>query len=138
MAVALINGVAYSYSQIVINVMNVPLTDVTSINYTEEQEKTNEGGIGELPVSRGRAGITASGSLEIGMTDVEALRDAAPKGKLIKFLPFDILVTYLNAQKIVTHVLTDVEFLDDGVETSHGDTRIARTFNLIIGDIKYR
>lgn len=138
MGAALINGTAYSYSQIIINVMNVPVLDITSINYTEEQEKTNEGGIGELPVSRGRAGITASGSLEIGMTDVEALRDVAPKGKLIKLLPFDILVIFGNAQRVVTHTLEDVEFLDDGVETSHGDTRIARTFNLIIGNIKYR
>lgn len=138
MAAALINGTAYSYSQIIINIMNVPLNDITSVNYTEEQEKTNEAGIGELPVSRGRAGISASGSLEIGMTDVEALRDVAPKGKLVKLLPFDIIVTFVNAQRIVSHTLEDVEFLDDGVETSGGDTRIARTFNLIIGNIKYR
>ena len=56
----------------------------------------------------------------------------------LKIPPFTITVTYLNLQKVVTHKLKNVEFTNDGVETSQGDTDIRRTFDLVISDIKYR
>ena len=135
---ALINGQAYDYTQIIMSVLGVPVAGVTSINYTEEQEKTNNFGAGNRPVSRGRGAIEASGSIELSMNEIEALRDAAPSGSMLKIPPFEITIVYLNLQKVVTHKLKNVEFTNDGVETSQGDTDIRRTFDLVISDIKYR
>jgi hypothetical protein len=95
-------------------------------------------GQGNRPVSRGRGPIDANGSLDISMNDIEAIRDAAPDGSLLKIPPFDIVVVFGNPQKPVTHVLKNVEFLNDGVETSQGDKDIKRTFDLVISHIKYR
>ncbi len=91
---ALINGQAYDYTQIIMSVLGVPVAGVTSINYTEEQEKTNNFGAGNRPVSRGRGAIEASGSIELSMNEIEALRDAAPSGSMLKIPPFEITIVY--------------------------------------------
>lgn len=135
---ALINGKAYDFTQIIVSILGVPTAGITALNYTEEQEKTNNFGAGTRPVSRGHGAIEASGSIELSMNEVEALRDAAPDGSLLKIPPFNITVTYLNLQKVVTHKLKNCEFTNDGVETSQGDTDIKRTFDLVISDIQYR
>jgi len=135
---ALINGKAYDFTQIIFSILGVPVAGISAINYTEEQEKVNNFGAGTRPVSRGNGPIDASGSIELSMNEVEALRDAAPQGSLLKIPPFQITVTYLNLQKVVTHKLKNVEFTNDGVETSQGDTDVKRTFDLVISDIKYR
>ena len=135
---ALINGQAYDYTQIIMSVLGVPVAGVTSINYTEEQEKTNNFGAGNRPVSRGRGAIEASGSIELSMNEIEALRDAAPSGSMLKIPPFEITIVYLNLQKVVTHKLKNVEFTNDGVETSQGDTDIRRTFDIVMSGVKYR
>ena len=138
MATPLINGKAYDYTQIIMNVLGVDIHSVSSINYTEEQEKANNFGTGNRPVSRGAGAIDCSASFEISMNDVEALRDVAPDGSLLKIPAFDISVTFNNTQGVVTHVIKNCEFTSDGVETSQGDTDIKRTFDLTPSHIKYR
>lgn len=138
MAQPLINGTAYDYTQIVVNILGVSVAGITDISYSEEQEKTNNFGTGNRPVSRGRGAIDASGSMTISMNDVEALRDAAPNGSLLQIPAFDVTVTFGNAQKVVTHTLKNVEFTSDGVEAATGDTDISRSFDLAISHVKYR
>jgi hypothetical protein len=137
MAVPLINGKAYDYTQITISVLGSPLAGVSQINYTETQDKTNNFGTGNRPVSRGQGAINATCSLEISMTDVERLRSAAPNRSLL-FLPaFDIIVIYINGVTTHRHIIKNVEFSDDGTETSQGDTDIKRTFNLTPSHIEF-
>ena len=133
----LINGKAYDYTQIVATIGGSPLAGITGINYTETQEKVNNFGAGNRPVSRGRGPIDASGSLDIDMNEIEAIRDAAPNRSLLQIPPFDVTVTYLNEQKVITHVLKNVEFLSDGVETSQGDTNISRSFDIVLSHVDY-
>jgi hypothetical protein len=138
MSVPLINGRAYDYTQITAVVLGVPLAGISSITYIEEQEKANNFGTGNRPVSRGKSAIDASGSLEISMNDVEALRDAAPNGSLVQIPAFDVVLVFGNPQKPVTHVLKNVEFTNDGVETTQADTDVKRTFDVIMSHVKYR
>lgn len=138
MAIPLINGRAYDFAQIVTTILGVPVAGISAVTYTEEQEKVNNYGAGNRPVSRGHGPITASGSVTLQMNDVEAIRDAAPDGSLLKIPSFDITVTYLNSQKPVTHVLKNCEFLSDGVEATQGDSNIERSFDLVISNINYR
>lgn len=138
MAVPLVNGQAFDYTQIIVSILGVPIVSVSSISYTEEQEKVNNMGTGNRPVSRGRGAIDASGSVEISMNDIEAIRDVAPSGSLLLIPAFDIVVVFGNPQNVQTHVLKNCEFTNDGVETTQGDTDIKRTFDLVISDIQYR
>lgn len=138
MAVTLVNGRSYSYVDITFSILNVPLPGISAINYVEEQEKTNEFGTSSRPVARGRGAIDANGSIEMSMDEVEALRDVAPDGSLLLLPAFEAVVVYGNPGKIQRHVLEAVEFLNDGVETTSGDTSIKRSFALIISKVRYR
>lgn len=138
MSVTLINGRAYDYTQVVVNVLGVPLAGVTSIEYSEEQDKTNNFGTGNRPVSRGHGAIDSKGTIEISMNDVEAIRDVAPNGSFLQIPAFDIVVTYGNPQKVVTHTLKNCEFTTDMAGGAQGDTDIKKTFDLVIAEVVWR
>lgn len=138
MAVSLVNGKAYDFTQIQPTILGVSVAGVSAINYTESQEKVNNYGTGNRPVSRGRGAIECSGSIELSMNDVEALRDAVEDGSFLSIPAFDIPVTFGNTQKVVTHVIKNVEFTSDGVETSQGDTDIRFTFEFTASHVKWR
>lgn len=134
----LINGIAYSYVDVKILIGGVTTPGVYKINYTEEQAKENNYGTGESPTSRGKGKKELKASIEISMNDVEAIRDAAPNGSLLALPAFDILVNFLNSQKVVTHTLKNCEFLNDGVEAGVDDKDIKKSFDLILSEILYR
>jgi hypothetical protein len=127
----LINGKAYSFSQIVLKLGGVEIASCSAVEYTEEQAKANNYGTGKRPVSRGEA-------ITVSMNDIEAIRDIAPDGSLLRLGAFDVQVTFQNTQKVVTHVIKNCEFLNDGVEASVDDTDIKKKFDLIPSHIKYR
>jgi hypothetical protein len=136
--IPLINGTAYDFSQIIVTILGVPVASVSSIEYSEEQEKTNNYGAGNRPVSRGAGAIEAKASIEISMNDVEAIRAVAPNGSLLQVPAFDITVFFGNLQNPVTHVLKNAEFINDGVESSQGDTDVKKKFDLVISHIKWK
>lgn len=136
--IPLINGRAYDFTQVLVKILGAPVASVSAISYTEEQAKENNFGAGSRPVSRGQGTINASGSITLSMNDIEAIRDATITGSLLTVEPFDIQVSFLNHQRVVTHVLKNCEFTDDGVEASQDDKDLKRSFNLVISHIKYR
>lgn len=135
--IPLINGTAYDFSQIIVTILGVPVASVSSIEYSEEQEKTNNYGAGNRPVSRGQGAIEAKASIEFSMNDVESIRAVALNGSLLNIPAFDITVFFGNLQNPVTHVLKNAEFINDGIETSQGDTDVKRKFDLVISHIKW-
>ena len=137
MAVNLVNGNAYDFTQIQVSIGGVSIVSASAVNYTETQEKVNNYGQGNEPVSRGQGIIERTGSIDISMSDIQVLRAESANGSVLQLPPFDIIVVFGNPVNPTVHVLTECEFLDDGVETAQGDTEVKRTFNLIIGNIQY-
>ena len=137
MAEPLINGKAYDYADIQLSILSAQLNGITEINYTSEQEKTNNFGTGIFPVSRGHGSRDCSGSLGLSMNEVEALRGAAPLGDLLNLPAFDIVIVFGNVQAPKTHIVKNVEFTNDGVETSQGDTEINRVFDYVASHVIY-
>jgi hypothetical protein len=141
--VPLVNGRSYDFTQITSTILGVPLPSISSVNYIQEQEKTNNFGTGVNPVSRGRGARDASGTFDISMNDVELLRAAVSAqvigsfGSLLDIPPFDIVVVFGHPTNPTTHVLKNCEFTDDGVETSQGDTDVSRTFSLVMSHVVY-
>lgn len=136
--IPLINGQAYDFAQIIVNVMGVPIPSVTSIDYQEEQEKVDNYGAGNRPVSRGRGTIKATASIEMSMNDVEAIRDVAPDGSLVAIPAFDIVVVFGNPQNPVKHTIKNCEFKTDGVSGSVDDTDMTKSFDLITSHILWK
>ena len=136
--IPLINGRAYDFGQIIVNVMGVPIPSVISIEYQEEQEKTDNFGAGRRPVSRGHGTIKASASFEMSMTDIESIRDAAPNGSLLAIPSFDIVVVFGNVQAPKRHTLKNCEFTVDGFSGSLDDNDLTKSFDLVVSHIEFK
>ena len=138
MAITLINGRAFDFSQIIPAYLGVPLPSLSEINYEETQEKTNNMGTGNRPVSRGHGTIDASGSMTLSQNDIEALREVAAEGSLLALPSADFVLVFGNPSNPQTHVLKDLEFTNDGGGGSTGDTDLTMTLNFTISSVKYR
>ena len=138
MATPLINGRAYDYTQITISFLGVPLAGVTSINYDEDQEKTNNMGTGNRPVSRGHGAIDSTGSIEMSMNDLEALRAASPTNSLLDIPMFDVILVFGHPTAPKTHVLKNVEFKKDGLDGAVGDTDLKKSLDIVLSHVEYR
>ena len=138
MAGPLVNGIAFDFVQLTPLFLGVPLVSMSSITYEEVQEKVDNFGIGNRPVSRGRGAINASGSMELSMNDIEAIRDVAPNGSLLLIPASDFVLVFGNPQNIQTHVLKNLEFTNDGVTGTVGETDLKLTLNFVISDVQYR
>lgn len=135
----LVNGTAYSWSQITLNLLGVPVAGVSSISYNEEQEMVDNFGAGNRPVSRGIGRITTEGSLTLHMEEVEALQAAVTTGRLQDIPEFDVVVAYLPVGgNIVTHTLKNCRFKNNGREISEGDTAINVEIPLQISHINWK
>lgn len=138
MAVTLVNGEAFTFAQITSVYLGSTLPSMTSIEYGEDQEKTNNMGTGNRPVSRGRGPIDASGTIELAMNDIEALRNAAPNRSLLQLPPSDYILVFGNPPTIQTHVLKAFEFKTDGGGGTTGDTDLKKSFDFIISEVQYK
>ncbi len=138
MALPLVNGRAYDFTQIVAQILSGPLPSMSSISYEETQDKVNNFGTGNRPVSRGHGAIDVTGSMELSQNDIEALRDAAPNRSLLQLPSSDFLLTYGNPQKVVTHVLKNLEFTNDGNTGATGDTDMKMTLNFVASHVEYK
>jgi len=134
----LINGRSYSYVDITAVGLGGAFPGMKTISYEQTQDKPNNFGTSEKPVSRGRGKRDASGSMQLSMNDLEALRDAAPNGSLLDIPAFDFILVYGNPQKPVTHILKSLEFTNDGGDGSEDDTDLVYTLNFVFADLKTR
>ena len=133
-----INGVLHSWSNLSVVINGVPVTGINKISYKDSQTIENIYGAGQAPVGRGYGKIEYTASIGLERGEVEAIRTSSPTGRLQDIAPFDIIVQFLpvNGQKIVTHVIRNAQFKDDGVELSEGDTSNYTDFDLVVGSIE--
>jgi len=133
----LINGKAFSASDITIMIAGIQVASITSFSATVTQEKTNNKGFSDEPVSRGRATKEYEASIEMSFTDKLKLSNLSPTGNLVDLPIFEILAVSNNNVNVSRIRLRNAEFTDDGIEVTTDDTDIVRTYNLIIAGIDY-
>jgi hypothetical protein len=63
--IPLINGNTYSWGDIIFSVAGVPVTGVTGIEYSDNQEVTDNYGAGRYPVSRSKGRISCTGKITL-------------------------------------------------------------------------
>lgn len=121
--VPLINGVAYSWGDIVTTIAGVPITGISAIEYGDEQDIKNNYGAGRHPISRGYGRITPSAKITLKMDEVVAIQKQAPNGRLQGIAPFDILVHYIpESGQIVTDKIRSCSFKANKRAWKEGDT----------------
>jgi len=134
--IPLVNGVAHSWADIRLVVMGIMLSGITNIKYDDEQKMQNNFGAGKYPVSRGYGNVECTAAITIQSEELEALRAAAPQGRLQDFPPFDVTVSYQPATgNVVTHTLKNAQFTANKRDVKQGDMVIESEIPLIISHI---
>lgn len=139
MDIPLINGQAHSWSELSIAIGKTTVVGVSAISYDEEQVMEDNYGRGNRVVSRGYGNITTTGSITLHMSEIEALCDASPTGRLQDLGEFDILVAYQPPTgRLVKHKLIKCRFKNNGRSVAQGDTLIEKELELQIGHINWK
>lgn len=132
----LINGVNYSWGNLSVVLYGNVVIGITKISYKTKQEKTNNYGWGSKPVSRGYGRYEFEGSIELYVDELKKLIAAAPNGDIRQIAASDVQVVFAGSRVLPTKdVLQAVEFLEDGLDASEGDTKLMVSLPIIIGDI---
>jgi len=133
----LINGKAFSASDISISIANITVASVSAFTATSSQEKTNNKGFSDEPVSRGRATKEYESSIDLSYKDALKLRNLSPTRSLLDVPIFEVLAVLDNKVDISRVRVKNCEFIDDGVEVTVDDPEVKRTYGLIIAGIDY-
>lgn len=133
----LINGKAFSASDISVVIANISVASVTDLKVTVTQEKKNNKGFSDEPVSRGRATKEYEASIDLSYVDALKLKNLSPTGDLLDIPMFEILAILDNNVNVSRIRIKNCEFMNDGVEVSVDDTEVKRTYGLIVAGIDY-
>jgi len=136
--IPLINGKSYDWGSITLNILGVPFSGVTAIEYEEKQEMKNIYGAGNRPVSRGYGAIEVTAKVTLLMEEVENVMLIAPSGNLLNIPEFDISVMYLGTDLLSKkHKLRNVRFMNNSRKSGQGDTSIPVELELIVSHIEW-
>lgn len=118
----LINGVEYSWGDIVAAINGVPLVGITAISYEDSQDMQNNYGAGRHPVSRSKGRITPSAKITLHQSEVIALQSQSLTGRLQDIAPFDITVSYIpDSGIVVTDKIRNCQFKANKRDWKEGD-----------------
>lgn len=132
----LVNGVNYSWGNISFVLFGIPIEGITKIDYKRSQKKENNYGWGVEPISRGYGNVEYEGSIDLFIDEWKRIIASSPSRNPLQIPPFDIPVVFGGSSVLVTRdVLRAVEFMEDPLQASQGDTKLIVTIPLIIGSI---
>lgn len=136
--IPLVNGMLYSWADIVATISGVPLTGITAIEYGDSQDVVNKYGAGRHPVGRAKGRITPTAKITLYQEEVEAIQAQAPNGRIQDIAPFDITVTYLPDSGIVrTDKIRNVQFSANSRKWKEGDTGQGVELELVPSHIEW-
>lgn len=136
--IPLVNGMLYSWADIVAAISGVPVTGITGIEYGDDQDVVNKYGAGRHPVGRAKGRITPSAKITLYQEEVEALQRQAPEGRLQDIAPFDITVTYIPDSGIVTvDKIRNCQFKANSRKWKEGDTGQEVELELVTSHIEW-
>jgi len=135
----LINGQAYTWAQIKINILGRQIIGVTKITYKESEEMQDNFGAGNRPISRSYGKIETEASIEMYMEEIEALQAATPEGRLQSIPEFDIVVSYQpTLGQIKNHTLHNCRFKENSREPGNEDMAIKAEIPMICSHISWK
>lgn len=136
--IPLVNGMLYSWADIVVTIGGVPFTGITGVEYGDNQEVVNKYGAGRHPVARAKGRITPSAKITLYQEEVEAIQRQSLNGRLQDIAPFDVIVTYLPDSGIVTtDKIRNCQFKANSRKWKEGDTGQEVELELIPSHIEW-
>lgn len=133
----LINGTSHSWADIVVNILGVPVAGITAVKYDDKQDKQDNYGAGNMPVSRGRGKIQCTASVTLASEEILYLQKAAPNKRIQEIAPFDIVVSFIpiGSTNITTDILKNCEFKTNARDVKEGDMKVETELELIVSHI---
>lgn len=139
MAQPLINGIAYTFSQIRLNLLGREVIGIVSIDYSDKQEMQDNYGVGNYPVSRGVGKIMCEASITLEAAEVEALQKAVLSGRIQDIPEFDVPISYQDSDEVLTtHVLHNCRFKENKRGAKSGDMTIEVELPLQVSHISWK
>lgn len=130
------NGKAYDSGDVHIAMFGSLSFEVTEITYNTEQEHQPNHSLGanrQTSYSMGKISDTASMTLRLSSGSAI---EKAVGGDLLAIKPFDINVTFLNADNDIINDTLTVKFQNQGREVG-GDMDLKKQYTLFVLDIDY-
>lgn len=134
----LINGKAYEWADIVVNIGGVPITGIKSIEYSESQTMENVYAAGRFPNARTYGKVEPTAKVSMLMSSVEAIQAVAPSGRIQDLPEFDIPVVFLDTNNVtVRHKLRNVRFMSNMRSSAAEEGALVVEIDLIISHIEW-
>ena len=124
----------YSYADAKIEFNGVDLPGVTSFDFTANQGKFNNKGMGANPVSRSKGDKEFSGSIDMDYDTQNLLSGLSATGLLID-IPAGVMILSLERADGGKEIITMgfFEFMGDGLGGSTGDENLTKSIDIIFG-----
>lgn len=133
---ALINGVNYSWGNLNVVLFGNIVIGIGKLSYKARQEKTNNYGWNQKPISRGYGRYEFEGSIDLYSDEWIKIIRSSPNNDPLQLLPSDIQIVFAGSRVLPNKdTLQAVEFLENPFDASEGDTKLMVTVPIIIGDI---
>jgi hypothetical protein len=133
----MVNGINYSWGNIIISIFGVPVISSQKIDFKTAQEKSNTYGLGFDVISRGYGNKTYEGSIEMLQDDWQNIVQASPNKDPLNIPPFQVRII-LGGSRVTARTikLNNVEFTENSFTSSQGDTKIPVNIPFIFAGIK--
>lgn len=136
----LVNGTSYAWTDVKMVLFGIPVVGITKIEYNRKMEKTNNYGMGGEPIGRGYGRVEYSGSIELYLEEWSRIINASPNRDPLQISWFDVQVLYasdIHAIVPKVDILHAVEFMEDGLSTSEGETKTLITIPFIYAGLTH-
>lgn len=134
---ALINGTAYTHSDILLTVLGIPIIEFSSLEYSKNQDMQNNYGAQSLPTSVGIGQVNYTGSITMSRKEYDRLSRVSPSGDL-QNLPIDKMrvIMATDAGDVTTDRIT-FRFKGISNSSSVGNMNTEVTVELHVVNIEY-
>ncbi len=130
----LVNGIAYGWAEVVLNVAGLLIRGVKAINYSESVERGKVRGTSQRKLALTSGEHDAEGDLELYMADWYDLLLALGDGYMTR--TFAISVSYANGTDVRTDELTGVRIKKIGNSHAQGNEPLTIKLDLDIMRLK--
>lgn len=126
------------WNNVTVNLLGRDLEGITELAYSDETEKENAYGAGNMPIGRGVGNYSAKASVTLYKEEITALQlSLGPKKRLQDIAPFDIIVQYEYNGFMCIDRIRNCEFHGAGMEVKQNDKTIGNKFDLIVSHVEW-
>lgn len=133
-----INGQQYDWSSIEVCVLDQIITGITSVSYDDSIGEESHYEIDGFPVFSKSNAYEAKASMTLNRDSINVILQVLSEDEELQNIPaFDIVVSYLNGDDIVTQVVRNCEFTTNSLLVNQENKKNEVAIDLICSHIEW-